>query len=191
MPNSKLPRHHGNHRHDASLAPFLTADPGDVTHDLGDLVRRAEELEKEDSRAKEKHKEALASIIHKIVAYHILPESYEIADLIQNSTYATNLTLDDGSMDWEPLRLSVLGTSIPPRLRINMFAEVTKKDIKAKNGERNHRHFLFSHLDSVPGVIHQISQPLLPPPSIFQENFFVPEVFSFFVGILSIRISWF
>lgn len=144
MPNSNLPRHrkprHGNHRHDESLVPFLADNPNDsdVSPDLGDLVRRAEELEEEpDSRDKEKRKEALASIIHKVAGYHILPESYETADLVQNSTYATNLTLNDGSMDWEPLRLSILSTSVPPRLRINVFVEVTKKDIKAKNGERN------------------------------------------------------
>lgn len=151
MPNSKLPRHRkprrGDHRHDERVVPFLADNPNDVGSDLGDLVRRAEELEEEpDSRDKEKRKEALANIIQKIAAYHILPESYETADLIQNSTYATNLTLNDGSMDRKPLRLSILSTSIPPRLRINIFVKVTKRDIKAKNGERNFWHFLFSHL---------------------------------------------
>lgn len=48
-----------------------------------------------------------------------------------------------------------------------MHVEVTKRDIKAKNG-----------------VIHQISRPLFPPPSIFQETFFVPEVFSFFTSAI-------
>ena len=42
-------------------------------------------------------------------------------------------------------------------------------------------------LDSVPGVIHQISHPLFPPPPVFQETFFLPEVFSFFVRTLSVR----
>lgn len=42
-------------------------------------------------------------------------------------------------------------------------------------------------LDSVLGVIHQISHPLIPPPPVFQETFFVPEVFSFFVRTLSVR----
>jgi len=48
-------------------------------------------------------------------------------------------------------------------LRINTFVEVTKRDIQAQNG-----------------VIHQINHPLLPPPSIFQETFLLPEVFSYF-----------
>lgn len=118
--------------------PSLAVSLSDVSYDLGELVQRAEELEKEpESRGKEKRKEALARIVQKIFAYHILPESYQTADLIQNSTYATNLTLEDGSMDSKPLRLSILGTSIPPRLRINMLVDVMKGDIKAKNGERD------------------------------------------------------
>ncbi|KAF8558418.1 FAS1 domain-containing protein [Imleria badia] len=184
LPNSKLPRHHkphrGDRRHDESLVHCLADSLSDVSHDLGDLVQRAEELEKEpESRDKEKRKETLARIVQKIIAYHILPELYGTADLIQNSTYATNLTLNDGSMDSKPQRLSFLSTSIPPRLRINMLVEVTKRDIKAKNG-----------------VIHQISHALLPPPSIFQETFFVPEVFSFFtsaiqrVGLTGVIDRW-
>ena len=146
MPNSKLPRHHKphhrGHKHHESLVPFLADSPSDIGHDLGNLVQQAEELEEEpDSGDKEKRKEALANIIHKIAAYHILPETYETADLVQNSTYATNLTLNDGSMDWKPLRLSILSIPVPPRLKINMFVEVTKRDIKTKNGERNSWHF--------------------------------------------------
>ncbi|KAH0830435.1 FAS1 domain-containing protein [Lanmaoa asiatica] len=205
VPNSQLLRHrkphHGDHRHNEpeSLIPFLTHmdDHSDVSH-LGDLLRRTEELEKEpDSPDKKKRKEALASVIHKIVAYHILPESYETADLVRNSTYATNLTLHDGSMDCEPLRLSVLSTSVPPRLRINMFVEVTKRDIKARNGERYSWPFSSLILDIVPpGVIHQINHPLLPPPSIFQETFLAPDVFSFFttaiqrVGLVGAIDRW-
>ncbi|KAF8136142.1 FAS1 domain-containing protein [Boletus edulis] len=172
LPDSKFPCHH-KHRHGdhgREAVPFFADSPDDVSHGLGDLIQRAEELEKEpESRDKEKRKQALALIIRKIVEYHILPESYEAAELVQNSTYATSLTLDDGSMDSQPLRLSIRSISLPPHLRIkiNVFVEVTKRDIKAKNG-----------------VIHQISHPLLPPPSIFQETFFVPEVFSFFTSAI-------
>ncbi|KAG9318311.1 hypothetical protein JVU11DRAFT_396 [Chiua virens] len=130
MPDSRLPHarkpHHGDHTRDESLSRFLADDLPDVTQDIGDILRRADELENEpNSRDKDKHKEALAHIIDQIVAYHILPESYEAADLIQNSTYATNLTLADGSTDYKPLRMSVPSTSIPPHfnLRINMFVE--------------------------------------------------------------------
>lgn len=34
------------------------------------------------------------------------------------------------------------------------------------------------------GVIHVISHPLLPPPSIFQELFMAPQVFSTLVCIM-------
>ncbi|KAF9228607.1 FAS1 domain-containing protein [Gyrodon lividus] len=165
VPNSALP-HPRKPRDgdDDNLIPPRGGDPRDIAHELGGLVLQAEELDSEsDSRDKEKRKETIGRIVRGILAYHILPEKYEAADLVQNSTYATNLTLKDGSMDYQPLRLSVSRASVPPRLRINTFVEVTKKDIEAKNG-----------------VIHQINHPLLPPPSVFQETFLVPEVFSYF-----------
>ncbi|KIJ69613.1 hypothetical protein HYDPIDRAFT_36640 [Hydnomerulius pinastri MD-312] len=163
VPNSGLPRPRKPDDDHDDLVPSLRGDPRDIAHDLGHLVLQAEALDfQPDSRDKDHCKEALGRIIRGILAYHILPGKYESSDLVQNSTFATNLTLKDGSMDYEPLRLTVLGTNVPPRLRINTFVKVTKSDIEAKNG-----------------VIHQINLPLLPPPSIFQEAFLVPELFSY------------
>jgi hypothetical protein len=140
VPNSALPHRRGQKPgdgdHDDDDKDVLPqGDPRGISHDLRGVVLQAEELDsKPDSPDKEKRKKAIGRIIRGILAYHILPEKYKAADLVQNSTYATNLTLKDGSLDYQPLRLSVLSTSVPPRLRINTFVEVIKKDIEAKNG---------------------------------------------------------
>lgn len=169
VPNTGIPHRqpsHGdddNHQLDfASLAPKRGDEP-DITYDLGHLVLQVEELDNiPESRDKDHRKEALARIIRAILAYHILPKKLDSTALVQNSTYATNLTLNDGSMDYQPLRLSVQSTIVPPRLRINTVVDVIKRDTEASNG-----------------VIHSINIPLLPPPSLFNEMFAFPEVFSY------------
>ncbi|KAG1760056.1 hypothetical protein EDD22DRAFT_980795 [Suillus occidentalis] len=157
VPNTGIPHHQPSRGDDndkyqlgsAFLAP-KRGDERDIAHDLGHLVLQ------------DHRKEALARIIRGILAYHTLPEKLDSAALVQNSTYATNLTLKDGSMDHQPLRLSVQSTIVPPRLRINTVVDVIRRDIEASNG-----------------VIHSINIPLLPPPSLFSEMFVVPEVFSY------------
>lgn len=170
VPNTGIPHRQPSHGDDddnyqlgcASLAP-KRGDERDIAHDLGHLVLQVEELDDiPESRDKDHRKEALGRIIRGILAYHILPEKLDSAALVQNSTYATNLTLKDGSMDYQPLRLSVQSTIVPPRLRINTVVDVIKRDTEASNG-----------------VIHSINIPLLPPPSLFSEMFVVPEVFSY------------
>lgn len=165
-----------------SIAP-KRGDERDVAHDLGHLVLQIEELDDmPDSRDKDHRKEALGRIVRGILAYHILPEKLDSAALVENSTYATNLTLKDGSMDHEPLRLSVQSTVVPPRLRINTVVDVIQRDIQASNGELG---LMFSEALTYGGVgvIHSINLPLLPPPSIFSEMFVVPEVFSYVVSL--------
>lgn len=168
VPNTGIPHRQPSHGDDdhqlgsTSLAP-KRGDERDVAHDLGHLILQVEELDDiPESRDKDHRKEALGRIIRGILAYHILPEKLDSAALVQNSTYATNLTLKDGSMDYQPLRLSVQSTIVPPRLRINTVVDVIRRDIEASNG-----------------VIHSINIPLLPPPSLFSEMFVVPEVFSY------------
>ncbi|KAG1754147.1 FAS1 domain-containing protein [Suillus lakei] len=170
VPNTGIPHRQPSHGGDdddyklssTSLAP-KRGDERDIAHDLGHLVLQVEELDDiPESRDKDHRKEALGRIIRGILAYHILPEKLDSAALVQNSTYATNLTLKDGSMDYQPLRLSVQSTIVPPRLRINTLVDVIKRDTEASNG-----------------VIHTINIPLLPPPSVFSEMFLIPEVFSY------------
>ncbi|KAG0706402.1 hypothetical protein DFH29DRAFT_902154 [Suillus ampliporus] len=168
VPNAGIPHREPSHGDDdcflssTSLAP-KRGDERDIAHDLGHLVLQVEELDgMPESRDKDHRKDALGRIIRGILAYHILPEKLDSAALVQNSTYATNLTLKDGSMDYQPLRLTVQSTVVPPRLRINTVVDVIRRDVEASNG-----------------VIHGINIPLLPPPSVFSEMFLVPEVFSY------------
>ncbi|KAG2158046.1 uncharacterized protein EDB93DRAFT_741764 [Suillus bovinus] len=170
VPNTGIPHRQPSHGDDddnhqlgsATFVPKL-GDELDVAHDLGHLVLQVEELDDiPESRYKDHRKEALGRIIRGILAYHILPEKLDSTALVQNSTYATNLTLKDGSMNYQPLRLSVQSTIVPPRLRINTVVDVISRDTEASNG-----------------VIHSINIPLLPPPSLFSEMFVVPEVFSY------------
>jgi hypothetical protein len=50
---------------------------------------------------------------------------------------------------------------------VNFLTKVVRADVKAKNG-----------------IIHVINHPLLPPPTVFQELFLIPDVFSFVTSAL-------
>ncbi|KAI6126217.1 hypothetical protein EV401DRAFT_1935076 [Pisolithus croceorrhizus] len=157
VPNSGLPRRHRHHEKE-----------GDVYHakpinDLEQLILQVEQLDHlSDIEDREKCKERLAHFVHRVLAYHTLPEKLTSAQLHENSTYATKLTLKDGSFDHQPQRISVQSKILPPSLKINFYAGVTRRDVEASNG-----------------VIHHITRPLLPPPSIFQEAFLFPQAFSY------------
>ncbi|KAI0933791.1 hypothetical protein AcV5_005843 [Taiwanofungus camphoratus] len=105
----------------------------------------------------------LARIIRGILLYHILPSALPAAELAKNITHATNLSLEDGSLDGEPIRIrvqeKVLG--FPPALAVNEYARIIKSDIRTLNG-----------------IIHVVNHPLLPPPSVFEITFLFPNVFS-------------
>ncbi|KAI6036790.1 FAS1 domain-containing protein [Pisolithus microcarpus] len=157
VPNSGLP---GHGRHDEKVDNVCHARP---INDLEHLILQVEQLDHlSDTEDREKRKECLARLVHAVLSYHTLPEKYTSAQLHENSTFATKLTLKDGSFDHQPLRISVQSKILPPKLKVNFYAGVTQHDIEASNG-----------------VIHHITRPLLPPPSIFQEAFLFPRAFSF------------
>ncbi|KAI6019726.1 hypothetical protein F5J12DRAFT_812737 [Pisolithus orientalis] len=161
VPNSGLPGHgrHGG-KHDDKVDDACYARS---INDLEHLILQVEQLDYlSDSDDKEKRKECLARLVRGILAYHTLPEKYTSTQLHENSTYATDLTPKDGSFDHKPLRISVQSRVLPPNLKINFYAGVTQRDIEASNG-----------------IIHHITRPLLPPPSIFQAAFLFPEAFSY------------
>jgi hypothetical protein len=185
VPNTGIPHHQPSHGDDhdkyqlgsAFLAP-KRGDERDIAHDLGHLVLQVEELDDiPESRDKDHRKEALARIIRGILAYHILPEKLDSAALVQNSTYATNLTLKDGSMDYQPLRLSVQSTIVPPRLRINTVVDVIRRDIEASNGELdsmlNHWHILtMDQVSSTVSTFHScLPRPCLVRCLLFPKYF--------------------
>ncbi|KAL6309175.1 FAS1 domain-containing protein [Sparassis latifolia] len=104
----------------------------------------------------------MAKIIRAVLLYHILPAALPTNELAKNTTRATNLTLSDGSLGGEPLRVRVSYASrIAPILAVNVYAKIVKGDISAANG-----------------IIHEINHPLLPPPTIFESLFLLPDIFS-------------
>ncbi|KAF9532376.1 FAS1 domain-containing protein [Crepidotus variabilis] len=114
-----------------------------------------------------KRKAILKVIIRALLKYHIIPEDgYDSAQLGRNTTYATGLKVS-ALFDAQPFRLRVEQKAILPLTTINFYARIIHPNIKATNG-----------------FIHAINHPLLPPPTIFQELFFIPQVFSIFTSTL-------
>ncbi|KZT11453.1 uncharacterized protein LAESUDRAFT_809380 [Laetiporus sulphureus 93-53] len=97
----------------------------------------------------------LTRIIRGILLCHILPSLESVTSLTQNTTHATKLELMDGSLDGEPLRVCISPQSV------NMYAKFLRADIYTANG-----------------VIHEIDRPLVPPPTAFEDLFFMPDLFS-------------
>ncbi|TFK42817.1 FAS1 domain-containing protein [Crucibulum laeve] len=144
-----------------SLEPLQTSFIGEP-QTLADNLLTLEEIELSslDEPDKEKRKRAIKAIIRAVLAYHILPDPHDIISLGENNTFATNLTVD-GALDSQPLRLRVSQSVIPPLTFINLFTKVTRPNIKTSNG-----------------IIHVVSHPLIPPPSVFEELYMVPHYFS-------------
>lgn len=133
----KRPGHrhpHGPHRGETREKALEFADE-DKPYDLLELVSAVEDIEESfDEPDKERRRKFIKKIVTAILAYHILPEGLDSQQLAQNLTFATNLTLPHGSPDRKPLRLRVQKIMLPPKLNVNLYSEVVKADIKAKNG---------------------------------------------------------
>ncbi|KZS99281.1 FAS1 domain-containing protein [Sistotremastrum niveocremeum HHB9708] len=118
--------------------------------------------------AQDKNKtEILKKIVHAILQYHILPTSVNTTVFAVNSTYATNLTLKDGSNGGEPLRLKVSGAVFGFGGVINYYSVILKSNLKASNG-----------------LIHVVRTPLFPPLSTLQLGLLLPDAFSIFTSAL-------
>ncbi|EDR11024.1 uncharacterized protein LACBIDRAFT_232955, partial [Laccaria bicolor S238N-H82] len=136
----------------------------DIYHGSHDLANLAYLIDAKTSLHKpddEKRKRFIKAILRSILSYHIIPiGSLDIASLGLNTTFPTNLTIP-GALASQPLRVRVQRSFLPARTTVNLYARITRSDVMATNG-----------------VIHVINHPLLPPPSIFQELFIAPQVFS-------------
>lgn len=99
--------------------------------DLEDVViRLTDSIEAQDKNRTEK----LKKIVHAILQYHILPVSINSTVLAINSTYATNLTLKDGSNGGDSLRLHVSPPAFGFGGLVNYYSLILKSDVKASNG---------------------------------------------------------
>ncbi|KZP29961.1 FAS1 domain-containing protein [Athelia psychrophila] len=174
LPDSALqfPKHKkGGHRHRHGLLSALSAeDPAALLDasqslDLADVAAELDAIESasddDDDEKKERRRKIIKLIVRAILEYHILPQATDLGALLANTTHATNLTIPDGALDEEALRIRVGATLVPPAVRVNFYSTVVQPNVVAKNG-----------------VIHVLDRPLLPPPSIFQTLFLVPKHFA-------------
>ena len=91
----------------------------------------------DDDEDKERKHRIIKKILTAVLKYHILPDELAAKELAKNTTFATALTLGDGSFNSEPLRLRV---EQPPRLfkptlSLNFYSKVVFADVKTKNGK--------------------------------------------------------
>ena len=104
-------------------------------------------------------------IVTKILQYHVLPADHSAVDLAKNSTVATILQAKDGTYGDLHRRIKVEKKLLPPTLELNFYAKVVAADKEASNG-----------------VIHVIDHPLIPPPSLFDVTFNLPDFYSTFTS---------
>ncbi|KDQ60570.1 hypothetical protein JAAARDRAFT_124834 [Jaapia argillacea MUCL 33604] len=160
-PNSALPRKPRRGHHDLTDLgddemphPFLS-----YNEDFLDAISAVDDLDDSDDFGEDKkRKERFRKILTAVLLYHVIPEQLNKVNLAKNNTWATNLTLSDGSLDGEPYRLKVAAG--PLGGYVNWYAKLIK-EVPASNG-----------------FIHVINHPLIPPPSIFQVLFNLPHYFS-------------
>jgi uncharacterized surface protein with fasciclin (FAS1) repeats len=164
LPDAAFPKHH--ERNITRYQDLATALPGSGEELLFDLSETLDSFEndqdnEDDDDKKKKWREIIRKIIGGVITYHVLPQELDFPKILVNSTYATNLTLGDGSLDGEPLRIHVGQKIVPPAIVINYLSYVIGHQNLTSNG-----------------VIHTVSFPVLPPPSIFPGLFAFPEGFS-------------
>jgi hypothetical protein len=150
---------------DGFAEPMNFEDPSESL--LADMLDEVDSLDAwdEDDDKKERRRKIIKLIVGAVLSYHVIPQPFDAISLGQNSTHATNLTLPEGSLDGEPLRVRVGRAPFSPALSINLFSRVVGPEILTSNG-----------------IIHVISLPLLPPPAVFTGQFGVPSVFSIAVS---------
>jgi hypothetical protein len=84
----------------------------------------------------DKKKKIFKKIVGYVLAYNTIPTALIGSELYKNTTYATNLTLSDGSLGGEALRLRIDGVRSFIRPSVNIFSSIVNS-IVTKNGMRS------------------------------------------------------
>lgn len=158
---------HGDHKDDAA-DDLEAALVNEEEISLGRLSNAIDALEAEiagdkggdDDDDKKRKKEIFKKIAHYVLQYHVLPQDYDEQALAQNSTLATTLKGPLGGSAGHKLRVRVEKHLVPPSLKLNFYAKITK-----------------TH-SGVNGIWHELDHALLPPLSIFGANLMLTEDFS-------------
>lgn len=134
----KAPEFHHEHererkrKHCSSIS--LATDSG--FDDLDSVYAQVEEYElvtansDESDEDKEKKKKIIKAIVRAILAYHIIPGGLTAAQLAENTTFATNLSIPATG----PLRVRT-SKRWSGGITLNFVTRVVKADLQAKNGE--------------------------------------------------------
>ncbi|KAK7693118.1 hypothetical protein QCA50_002684 [Cerrena zonata] len=186
VPNKALepPKHHGPPHEDLewnALYERASNPQSDLLQDIPLLESFVDVHQLDKDHSDDKKKEIFKKIATTLLSYHILPEYLTVDDLSKNTTFATSLTINDGSLDGHAQRIRVASFPKffqPPTVLINLLSKVIVPDVKAQNG-----------------IVHVVNSPVFPPASAFQSLFFIPDLFSTFTSAiqrvgLSDAIEW-
>ncbi|ORY25187.1 FAS1 domain-containing protein [Naematelia encephala] len=147
----------------ATLSAALDADPSlTSTYDDDDAhYNRPDGNDDDDDDKKKRRKEIFKYIAGQVLQYHVLPKAYTAQELARNYTIETSLKATDGSLAGLHRRIRIVKSVVPPQIEINFYAKLLVTDKKARNG-----------------IFHTLDAPLIPPPSLFEEAYLFPKVFS-------------
>ncbi|KAI0822649.1 hypothetical protein BC628DRAFT_654431 [Trametes gibbosa] len=165
VPDWALPKPPPRRKHSQEL-DFSSDAEEFLQDDFLNVLDAAEGLvQLTDGRNKKDRKAFLKAILKAILTYETLPTALLASELGKNVTFATSLTLPDGSLDGEALRIRVSSSpALLPHhvgLDVNVVSKIVWSDIQTKNG-----------------LIHVVNRPIVPAPSIFQIGFIFPDSFS-------------
>jgi uncharacterized surface protein with fasciclin (FAS1) repeats len=163
-PDAALRRKHGHHRPPHKQRPAfwdgMSANPLSVLEhtDLAAAVDLIDNVHPDHPGDPEKRKKIIKFILHVILSYHVIDGEYDIEKLGAHNTIPSHLKFRH-VFDNQPIRLRV-GSTLLPSITINFFSKI------------------FLGVSATNGYVHVVSHPIIPPPSVFQELYMVPEHFS-------------
>lgn len=145
--------------------------------DIGDALDLIDRVDHPDHPGDpEKRKKIIKFILHVILSYHVIDGEYDIEKLGAHNTVPSHLKFHH-VLDNQPIRLRVESTLIPPVTWVNFFSRIFLP-VSATNGEA---YIILKSprlIVNETGYVHLVSHPIIPPPSVFQELYMVPEYFS-------------
>jgi uncharacterized surface protein with fasciclin (FAS1) repeats len=176
LPNSAFPkpprRRRPHHPSGAEDIEDVFADPSDaedpaaanMDHFLAavDYFENVSSINGDEDEKRARWRALLKRVVRAVISYHVLPHPHTAQSLAVNTTHATNLTLPEGSLAGDPLRIRVGAARLGPHppLAVNFFSKLGA-EVHAANG-----------------IGHVISFPLLPPQAVFSGLFNFPSGFS-------------
>lgn len=169
-------KHHGHHGHHGHHENDALTGAWDSTHvSIAQLEQRIGEYEaqayrvkdgddKDDDEDKERRRRMLAHFIDSVLRYHLVESHKPLKSraLIDNSTVATKFSLQGKAAeiigplsDYQALRIRIGKTLVPkPTVTFNILSTLVYPDVELSNG-----------------VLHVVSAPIFPLPSILQGLF--------------------